>query len=82
MTRSHDTSMSMVTERGLSHDPVGGNPVLPSRKDSYGCQELLVGNVNILIDDGGIKIVAIELLNSGRFLGTLAIVIILMCVCV
>ena len=77
MTRSHDTSVSMVTERGLSHDPVGGNPVFPSGENSYGRKELLISYVYILVDDGGIKIVTIQLLNSGRLLCTLAVVIIL-----
>lgn len=48
-----------------SDDPVRRNPVLPSGEDSNGGQQLLVRDVNVLVDNGSIKIVTIKTLDSG-----------------
>ncbi len=47
-----------------SHDPVGRDPVLACGKYSYGSQQLLISYVNILVDNGGIKIVSVEFLYA------------------
>ena len=59
--------------------------MFPGGKDTDGGQELLVGCVDVLVDDGGIKEVAVELLDPTGLLGTAVIVILLcvgVCVCV
>ncbi len=60
-----------------SHDPVGGDPVFAGGEHSNGGQELLIGNINILVDNGGIKIMSIQFLHLGGFFCTLCIVLIL-----
>ena len=47
-----------------SHDPVSRNPVFACGEHSDGGQEFLIRYINILVDDGGIKIMTIQLLNA------------------
>ena len=60
-----------------SHDPIGRDPVLASGEDSDGGQQLLIGHVNILVDDGSIKEVSIKLFYPCRLFSTPYIVILL-----
>lgn len=60
-----------------SHDPVGGDPVLAGGEDSDGRQQLLVRHIYVLVDDGGVEIVSIELLYLAGLLSTFHVILIL-----
>ena len=51
--------------------------MFPGGEDPNGGQHLLVGRVDVLVDDGGVKEMAIEIFDSTRLLGTAEIVILL-----
>ena len=51
--------------------------MFPGGEYSNGGQHLLVGSVNVLVDDGGVKEMAIEVFDSTGLLGTMEIVILL-----
>lgn len=54
----------MTLDKGL-HDPIGRHPVLPSGEHSDGGHQFLVGDVDILVNDRGVKIMAVQFLYLG-----------------
>ena len=64
-----------------SHDPVGRDPVFPSREDANGGQHLLIRSVDVLVHNRSIEEMAVELFNTPGLVGT-ALVVFVLCVCV
>lgn len=48
-----------------SHDPIGRNPVLAGGEDSNCGQELFVRYVDVFVDNGGVKVMSVQLLYAG-----------------
>ncbi len=53
-----------------SDDPVGRHPVFAGREDTNGSKKFFVRDINVLVDDRGIKVVAVQSLDFVGLLRT------------